>query len=321
MRILLATSYSPYSGNSPTLRLVNALARKLSVRGHRVGRLLMPFEPASFERTQRSMDIWRWEPTEFEGQYPDLVVTFDFPSHGLQHPRKVAWLTSRPEVYSDPAADESWRGAVVGYENQNLLSSYARYAVSSRVRSELMAMNGLEAVVLTPPPENPSAYSAGQERGYILAPDCSLEDYKRLLDAMRSPGLSSSAVVFGPPEYAELAIHVGLGAQVRILSDVSDEDRALLFSHARAVLLPGQQEAAFALVEARLASKPAIVPGTGMELSGGLIGAGDEAGALAAVLQRIDADPEWARRTGYEGRLFLEGENVSWDSVIETILS
>lgn len=321
MRILLATSYSPSTPNSPTLRLVRALSRKLTVRGHKVGQMLMPYEATSFDRAMRAMDIWRWEATDFDGQQADAVVTFEFPAHGLQHPRKVAWLTSRPTIYSDPDADEAWRGAVVGYENQNLLSSYARYAISPTVKSELAALNGLESVVLTPPPENPSAYSAGQDRGYVLAPDCSVEGFRKLLGAMRAPGLSSSVVVFGPPEFGEMAVHVGLGAQVRILSDVSDEDRALLFSHARAVLLPEKANAAFSIVEARLASKPAILTCAGGSSLGGLVVTDETVEGLTAALQRIDADPEWARRTGFEGRLLLEDENVSWDHVIRTLLS
>lgn len=321
MRILLASSFRPYDTDSPRLRLIDALTRKLTTRGHEVGRLLMPFTEESFAQTRRAMDIWQWEPTVLDGQAADLVIAFDFPSHGLQHPRKVTWLTSRPKIYGNPEADSAWRGAVVGHENQQLLASYSRFAISLQVQAQLKKINGLDSELLAPAPENPEDYVVGNERGYILAPDCSVLGFQLLLGALRTQGHEVSIVILGPPSFAAWAVQVGVGSQVRVLTDVTAGDRALLFSHARAIFIETNDDPAFTTVEARLSSKAIIRPIEEEEIEGGVVAGGTTSASLADALRRVDTDPDWARRVGFEGRLMLDDDKVSWDYALNILLA
>jgi glycosyltransferase involved in cell wall biosynthesis len=175
--------------------------------------------------------------------------------------------------------------------------------------------------------------------GYILAIGRITASKRQhlLVHAMSHVGPNVRLVIAGQPERPDegeemerLVADRGLQDRVRLdLRFISDEEKVELLARARAVAyLPHDEDSyGYVTVEAMLSHKPVITA----KDSGGVLqlvrhqhtGLVAEATpeSLAAAMQSLSSDARLATRMGQAGNALVEKLDLSWDSVVETLLS
>jgi len=343
--ILICTTQVPFTTGGAESH-VEGLRRALSAAGYNAEVAALPFKWYPPAEIMRGALAWRLlDVTESNGRPVDLVVGMKFPAYTVAHPRKVLWVIhqyrSAYNLWGTPFDDLSTypdgarvRDLIRHCDERFIPEARKVFANSRTVAERLLRYNRIESEPLYHPPPRAAALRTGAQGDYVFYPS-RMEAQKRqelLIEAMSFTRTPVRAVFAGSARdrahYDSLVKQFGVGDRVEIRGFVSEEEIVGLYADALAVCyLPFDEDYGYVTLEGMLSAKPVVVPrdgGGAAELiehgSEGLV-SDPEPRALAECLDELYADRTRARRMGERGRDKLLALDLSWENVVEKIIS
>lgn len=348
MRILLATTQVPFVRGGAEV-LAEGLRDALIVRGHQAEIVAVPFQWYPPERILDSMLACRLlDLTEACGSRVDLLIGLKFPAYLIPHPRKALWIVhqhrSAYDLWGHPLADlhrypngAQVREAIEQADRQLIPEARPIATISRNVSRRLERYCGIASEPVYNPPANAGRFHCAAAEGCLFYPS-RLDRSKRqdlVIEALahtRHPVTVRFAGASNEPGYAEelrgRARGLGVDGRVEWMGLISEEEKIEGYARSLGVLFPPlDEDYGYVSLEAMLSSKP-------------LITCSDSGGPLEFVLPGAtglvaDPTPEsvaeamdtlWENRAAAEsmGRAAREhyaGMRISWDAVVERLLS
>jgi glycosyltransferase involved in cell wall biosynthesis len=347
MKIILATTAAPFVQGGASL-MADWLGQTLRARGHHVELLEFPFDSRG-EDLLAQMLAFRL--TDLS-QHGDILVAIRPPSYLLRHPNKVIWFIHHLRGaydlwgtrYQDlPSSPEGLRLREAIMRADNFAFSEARkiYCNSYVTAERLAAFNGVQAEVLYPPLFQPERFRSGEAGDYLLYVS-RLTHHKRqwlAVEAFRYTQTKVRLVLAGKPdpggeayvqELRSLIERYRLSNRVVLMNRwIPEEDKIMLLAEClAAVYLPFNEDSyGYPSLEACHAGKAILTTADAggvceLVLHGvnGIVLAPDPE-ALGAAMDRLYLDRAMAQRMGEAGRQRIAQLGISWDHVVEKLLS
>lgn len=342
--ILICTTQVPFTTGGAEAH-VEGLRRALVEAGYNAEVVALPFKWYPPSEIMRSALAWRLlDLSEANGKPVDLVIGMKFPAYLVAHERKVLWILhqhrSAYNLWGTPFDDLSTypegariREWIKQCDERFIPEARKVFANSKVVAHRLKHYNNIESEPLYHLPPLADVLRTGGQGDYVFYPS-RLEPQKRqelLIEAMRFVSTPVKVVFAGgsgnAKRYQALVKQIG-GGRVTMRGFVSEQEMVQLYAGALAVCyLPFEEDYGYVTLEGMLAAKPVIVArdsGGAAEFveheANGLIVDPDPR-AIAAALDRLYSSRESARRMGESGREQLLAKNLSWQNVVEKIVS
>lgn len=341
MRILVTGNHVPFVHGGGEYHLQN-LTQQLTDRGHQVELMRVPFKFQPEANIHRAMAFCEgFDFTHSEGRKIDRVISLQFPAYGMSHPQHVVWIMHQHravyELYEQQVQTPelaALRDAVHAYDTRVLSQAWKRFANSGRVAQRLKHFNGLDAQPLYHPPPHAERFSTATAMDYIFAPS-RLESLKRqdlLIEAARYMTSPLNIIIAGEggqaQRYARLIAEHGLENRVRLVGRISEAEKLAYYAHAMAVFFaPFDEDYGYITLEAMLSAKPVLT----CHDSGGpteLVVHGQTGWVCEPDAQQIahQLDQAWQHRQqtrdmGMAAQAHYHAMNISWDGVVEQLLS
>jgi glycosyltransferase involved in cell wall biosynthesis len=340
MRIAVCLPQVPFARGGAE-NLADNLASELRMRGHEAETVSVPFKWYPGTRVLTHALVWRMlDLDQVEGRPIDLVIATKFPSYAIRHPNKVVWLVhqfrqayelDRTDFgqFNDEPRDRATLRAVQRLDRVALGEAKRLFAISQNVADRLSRSVGLDAELLTPPPQ-PLDYRCEGYGDFVLSVG-RLDRAKRvdlLLEAAAATDGTRVVVAGEGPDrdrLEQLARSLGLDGRVTFAGRVDDAELAGLYARCLAVYYaPLDEDYGFVPYEAFLSEKPVV---TTRDAGGPLEVVTDpETGfvveatpaAVGEALAWLAEHPDEARARGRVGKDVAA--RVTWDATIDRLL-
>ncbi|HZI19886.1 MAG TPA: glycosyltransferase family 4 protein [Pyrinomonadaceae bacterium] len=343
--VLICTTQVPFTRGGAESH-AEGLRRALEEAGYNAEVAAVPFKWYPPEEIMRGTLAWRLlDVTEANGKPVDLVVGMKFPAYAVAHPRKVLWILhqyrSAYNLWGTPFDDLSThpegarlREWIRHCDGRFIPEARKVFANSKAVAERLRRYNRIESEPLYHPPPRAERLREGEQGDYVFYPS-RLEPQKRqelLIEALAHTRTPVRVVFAGgsadPKYYESLVRKHKVGDRVELRGFVSEDEIVGLYANALGVCyLPFDEDYGYVTLEAMLSSKPVVVPSDGggatefvTHESEGLVCDPDPR-AVTACLDRLYSDREGARRMGRRGRDKLLALGLSWQKVVERIIT
>lgn len=344
MRVLVASTYVPFIDGGGRM-IVRDLVGALRARDHEVDTIELPFLSAWDTMLEQMLAIRLIDVSEAA----DVLVAIRTPSYLLRHPNKRLWFihhhrgaydlwdTPYQDIPSTPEGMAA-REAIVAADNLYLREAQRIFTNSQIVADRLRDFNDLDGRVLYPPLGEPERFVPGPAEDYVFYP-CRITGHKRQQLAVEAAAHLSSdvrVVIAGAPDdpgqlqpLRDLIERHGLQERVQLIPRwISEEEKADLIARSLGVLyIPFLEDSyGYVTLEAFQAHKPVITcldsGGTLEIIEDGVNGLIVEprADVLAAAMDRLRADPGAAREMGERAHATLALKDISWDTVVDSLL-
>ncbi len=339
MRILLTASQAPFLRGGAEIHAEN-LHSALLRAGHEVERIQLPFKFSPESDIERLMNFCNdYDLSAPNGQVCDRMISLQFPGYGFSHPYHIGWVLHQHraayELFDPVNAHPDicqLREKIEIFDNKALRKLRRIFANSRRVAERMKKFNNISAQPLYHPPPGADRLYCAEEWGYVFVPS-RLESLKRqdlVIEAARLLRCPLRILIGGTGgqhnRYANMIEKYGLHDRVRLIGSFSEEEKLVLYAHALGVVfVPQDEDLGYITLEAMLASKPVITcHDSGGPLEFVLPG---ETGwvtdptpqALAEAMENLWENKTRSQRLGAAGRIYLRDQNLSWDSVVETL--
>lgn len=343
--ILICTTQVPFTTGGAESH-VEGLRRALAAAGYKAEIVALPFKWYPPAEIMRSAMAWRMlDLSSANGQPVDLVIGMKFPAYLVKHERKVLWILHQHRAaynlwgtpfddlstYPEGARVREW----VKHCDEHFIPEARKiFANSIAVAERLKRYNNIESEPLYHPPPLAGRLKTGEQGDYIFYPS-RLEPQKRqelLIEAMHLARTPVKLILAGNTadvkHYENLIKTHGVGDRVTMRGFVTDDELIELYANALGVCyLPFDEDYGYVTLEAMLSGKPVVVPSDGggaAELveheRTGLISEPDPQ-AIADSLDSLYSDRTRACRMGERGLEKLRSMNLSWESVVETLIN
>lgn len=344
-RVALVSSCVPLIAGGARF-IVEWTEAQLRERGHRVESFFVPTtdEP---EFLLDQMAAFRL--MDFQRQF-DRVITFRPPAHLVRHPRKVCWFIHHVRILydlwdspyrglPDTARGRALRASIRAADTAALAEAHRLFANSQVVAERVLQFNGLSAEVLYPPLQSPGIFRSGPY-GDAIVSVCRIERHKRqhlLVEALARTRTPVRLVLCGrasnPAYVAELrslALAAGVGDRCMVEDRwIPEEEKVRLLAGALAsAYVPLDEDSyGYPTLEAAQAGRCTL---TCLDSGGTLEFVRDRReglitlptpDALAAAFDELYADRELARRLGEGAAARVVELGISWDRVVERLMS
>jgi glycosyltransferase involved in cell wall biosynthesis len=285
-------------------------------------------------------------------QHGDRLIAIRPPSYLLRHPRKVLWFIHhhRPiydlwgTKYQDiPGTPEgnAYRDAIIHADNVALQESEKIFSNSRIVACRLKRFNQVDAQVLYPPLWKPERFRNGTYGDYVVYVS-RITDHKRQMLAVEALGHTKTPVrllLAGAPDpesqpyleqIRERVRQEKLEERITIIPQwVSDEEKIDLFAGClAAIYVPFDEDSyGYPSLEAHHSGKAVITASDSggtqeliMDGENGFVTAPEPA-AIANAMDCLYSDRQLAERMGAAGRKRISQLGISWDTVVNNLLS
>lgn len=343
--ILICTSQVPFTTGGAESHIAY-LQRALLQAGYNVEVVALPFKWYPPYEIIRSALAWRMlDLSEANGKNIDLVIGMKFPAYIVGHANKVLWILhqhrSAYNLWGTPLDDLSTypegarvRELIRNCDKKFIPTAKKVFANSQAVADRLLHYNSIESEPLYHPPPRAEQLRSGELGDYVFYPS-RLEPAKRqelLIEAMKYVRSPIRAVFAGSSRdasyYESLIRQHGVHDRVTLLGFVEDERIIDLYANALAVCyLPFDEDYGYVTLEAMFSARPVIVPedgGGATELvdnrEDGFIVAPDPR-VIAEQLDLLHQDRARARKIGMNGQEKIRSMNLSWDYVVQRLIS
>jgi glycosyltransferase involved in cell wall biosynthesis len=344
VRVLVASTYVPFIDGGGRM-IVRDLVRALRERDHEVDTIEIPFLSAWDTMLEQMLAIRLMDVSEVA----DVLVAIRTPSYLLRHPNKRLWFIHHHRgaydlwgtAYQDiPDTPEgcATRDAIVAADNLYLREAQGIFTNSQIVADRLREFNDLDGTVLYPPLGEPERFLSAPAEDYVFYP-CRITGHKRqqlAVEAAAQLSTDARVVIAGAPDgpgqlqpLQELIDRHGLKDRVRLIARwISEDEKAELIARSAGVLyIPFLEDSyGYVTLEAFHAHKPVITcsdsGGTLEIIQDGVNGlvASPDAASLAAAIDRLRADPVTAVEMGDRAHETLTLKDISWDTVVSSLL-
>lgn len=345
MNILICTTQVPFTRGGAELH-VEGLRRALIEAGYQAEIVALPFKWYPPTEIMRGAMAWRMlDVAAANGQPVDLVIGMKFPAYLVAHEKKVLWILhqhrSAYNLWGTPFDDLSTypegvrvREWIKHCDGRFIPEARKVFANSKAVADRLKHYNNIESEPLYHPPPLADQLRAGEQGNYVFYPS-RLEPQKRqelLIEAMRFVTTPVKVVLAGSSgdvkHYQGLIKQSGVGERITMRGFIPVQEMLELYANALGVCyLPFDEDYGYVTLEGMLSAKPVIVArdsGGAAEFvehkTNGLIVEPDPR-AIAESLDQLYSDRENARRMGESGREKLLSMNLSWQNVVEKLIS
>jgi len=343
--ILICTTQVPFTTGGAESH-VKGLRRALVAAGYRAEIVALPFKWYPPTEIMRGAVAWRMlDLSAANGQPVDLVIGMKFPAYLVAHESKVLWILHQHRAaynlwgtqfddlstYPEGVRVREW---IKHCDERFIPEARKVFANSIAVAERLKRYNNIESEPLYHPPPLAGRLKTGEQGEYIFYPS-RLEPQKRqdlLIEAMRLVRTPVKLILAGnsaeAKRYEDLIKTQGVSDRVTMRGFVTDDELVELYANSLGVCyLPFDEDYGYVTLEAMLSGKPVVVPGDGggaAELvehnSTGMI-VESEPQAIADCLDSLYADRARARAMGERGLAKLISMNISWDKVVEKLIS
>jgi glycosyltransferase involved in cell wall biosynthesis len=345
MNVLICTAQVPFTSGGGELHVAN-LKRAFIEAGHVAEIAAVPFKWYPPKEIMSGALAWRMlDVTEANSKPVDMVVGMKFPAYLVSHPRKVLWV-----MHQFRAAYDLWgsrfddlctypeglelRSFVKSADERFIPESRKVFANSKTVADRLRLYNNIESEPLYHPPPMVEWLGPGEQLDYVLYPS-RMEPIKRQELLIEAASLLKSPlriVLTGDSHdharYESLARQFKVEHRVQILRNVGREELVELYSNALAVCyLPFDEDYGYVTLEAMYSGKPVVVLKDGGGASEFVDHGSDgfvvepQPAAIAQALDELYADKRRARILGERGREKILAMDLSWDKVVERLIS
>ncbi|MCA1594719.1 MAG: glycosyltransferase family 4 protein, partial [Acidobacteria bacterium] len=325
---------------------VEGLRRALVAAGYNAEVVALPFKWYPPQEIMRGALAWRLlDLSEANGKPVDLVVGMKFPAYLVAHERKVLWVMHQYRaaynLWGTPFDDLSTypegarvREFVRHCDGRFIPEARKVFANSRTVARRLKEYNNIESEPLYHPPPRAESLRTGEQGDYIFYPS-RLEAQKRqelLIEAMSFARTPVKVVFAGgtrdPKHYESLVKRHGVTDRVQLRGFVAEPEIVELYANALGVCyLPFDEDYGYVTLEGMLSGKPVVVARDGggatefveHEREGLIVE--PEPRAIAEALDALYLDREGAQRMGARGREKLQAMRLSWENVVERIIS
>jgi glycosyltransferase involved in cell wall biosynthesis len=345
VRILVASTFVPFVDGGSRI-LMRDLVEALRLRGHEVDAVDIPNTSRWDAVLEETLAIRLLEVSRGS----DLLIATRPPSHVLRHPNKRLWF-----IHHHRAAYDLWgtqwqdfpsrpdgvavRDAIRRYDELYLAEAQKIFTTSETVARRLRTFNNIDAGVLNPPLGHPERFFCEQPEDYVFYPSRITSHKRQLLAVQAACHLASDArvVIAGAVDHPDNLVSLeamirehGLERRVTLLPHwIAESEKAELIARSLAVLyVPYDEDAiGYVTLEASHARKAIITctdSGGALELvkdgENGLVVAPDGP-SIAGAIDRLRADPAWASALGARAYELLAERDISWDRVVERVIS
>ncbi|MEY2500110.1 MAG: hypothetical protein QOI07_444 [Verrucomicrobiota bacterium] len=284
---------------------------------------------------------------EVNGTRIDRVIGLKFPAYYAAHSVKVCWILHQHrqayDLYGTNLSD-LWRteearavaAEIRRWDDHYLPQSRGLYTISKTVAARLLRYNQLTATPIYHPPFRAESFVAGSFDNYIFYPG-RFDLIKRqhlIFEALAALPEKIGLVLCGQSssDYGQNLIqqinNSPHGNRVRVLGRISEAEKIELYSNCLAVYNGVlDEDYGYVTLEAFCSGKPVLTHSD----SGGPLefvvhghnGYITEPNAhdLAGHIQRLVDKPRLAKHMGDNGRETMRTHHISWDHVIENLLS
>jgi len=328
--------------------LADSLKLQFERYGHQAEILRIPFKWYPAENILKHMFASRL--LKLEAAEPDLVIGLKFPAYMIPFPNKKLWLLHQFRQVYDlwgtpfhdfPNTPEALRirDIIIRADNRYLREVREIYTNSKIVASRLKQYNNIDAnAVLYPPLPMAELFHAGKAENYFFYPSRITKSKRQLVavEAMRYVKSDFKLVLAGKAdsdaedqEIRKKIEQLGLKNRVEMLGYISDERKAELMAKAVACLYIPYDEDSYGYVtlEAFHSHKPVITftdsGGTGELVEHGINGliVPPTPQDLADAMEQMWSKPAWTVALGDQAHATISKHHISWDYVVERLLS
>jgi glycosyltransferase involved in cell wall biosynthesis len=344
--ILICTTQVPFTTGGAESH-VEGLRRALLSAGYQAETVALPFKWYPPEEIMRGALAWRMlDLSEANGKPVDMVIGMKFPAYMVAHANKVLWvmhqhraaynLSGTPfddlSTFAEGARVREW---IRHCDNRFIPEARKVFANSKTVAERLQRYNHIESEPLYhPPPRAGHLRPDGPQGDYIFYPS-RLEPQKRqelLIEAMKYARTPVRCVLAGSAHdmrrYEALVRQHGVGDRVSLRGFVGEAEIIELYAGALGVCyLPFDEDYGYVTLEGMLSAKPVVVARDGGGATEfvehgreGLL-AEPEPRAIADMLDALYSDRARARRMGEHGRAKMLASDLTWEHVVERLVS
>lgn len=343
--ILICTTQVPFTSGGAESH-VEGLRRAFCEAGYLAEVVALPFKWYPPSEIMRGALAWRLlDLSESNGKPVDLVIGMKFPAYLVAHERKVLWVMHQYRAaynlwgtafddlstYPDGARVREW---IRHCDTRFIPESKRVFANSKTVAERLRRYNQIESEPLYHPPPRFEQLRTGEQGDYIFYPS-RLEPQKRqelLIEAIKFTRTPVNVVLAGNSanlkHYDSLIKQHGVGDRVKLLGFVSEPEMIDLYANALAVCyLPFDEDYGYVTLEGMLSGKPVVVPSDGggatefVEHNQEGFVVEPNPRAIAESLDALYLDREQARKMGVRGQEKLHAMNLSWQHVVDRLIS
>ena len=330
----------PFETGGAELHVRN-LTAQLKKHGFDAELVQLPYKWYPPESLYDNLLMWRLlDLKEIHQEKISLVIGTKFPSYGLEHPNKIAWVIHQfrqaYDLYDTPyglAHAENGaqiREIVKNYDETVLKECRTIFANSKTVAARMKKYNHLDAQALYHPPALEGRYACHAFENYILSVG-RLDRLKRndlLIRALAYCDTNITVKIAGrgseQKALEKLAKTLGVSGRVEFLGFVKDEELLELYANARMVYYaPVDEDYGYVTLEAFLSGKPVITcqdAGGVLEFvkenETGFVCVPDEK-AIGACIDGNFEQVSRLRELGQEG--YQKVKKISWDDVVERL--
>ncbi|MEW6003021.1 MAG: glycosyltransferase family 4 protein, partial [Nitrospirota bacterium] len=348
MKIVIANAQVPFvSGGAENL--ADDLHVALTSHGHKVELVRIPFKWYPPERIPEHILACRlFDLTESCGHQIDLLIGLKFPAYFIKHSNKVLWVLHqhRPaydlwgtifQDIPDSKGGLQIRSTIINADNNFLPEAKKIFTISKNVSNRLKKFNNIDSIPLYPPLHDPEKFICHDSGDYIFYPSriSTLKRQELAVESMKYTKTNVRLLLAGRPD-SEYNLQIlkkiiednKLFDRVKIITDMSDEEKIQLYSNCLGVLfIPYDEDYGYITLEAFYSRKPVITAtnsGGPLEFVtndiDGFVVPPDPKD-IAKAMDHLYADKKGSKAMGESGYKRLCELNLSWDNVIETLLS
>jgi glycosyltransferase involved in cell wall biosynthesis len=340
MKVIVARTFVPFVPRAAD-QTADTLEAELRLRGHEVEQYRFPFSPRSANALDQALALRLLDTSEDS----DCLISVGTPVHLLKHSHKVLWLAAGDDPWDDPAwpaqphTSDRLRDALRNADEIAFRELRGVFTDSKTVSQRLKASVDVDSEILYLPPPRSERRHPGSYSDYVLSLSRTVSCRRQRLavEALRHTEtpvrliLAGTGDANGPVETLRAeAARQGVADRVRILSGgIPEEHRLELIDASLAGLYaPFElQSDGDGPLEFQQAAK-AVIAVRDSGLMQELINDGEngilcapEAAAIAAAMDGLYRDRRRAQKMGEAGAARLSALGITWDHVLDRLLS